>query len=353
MDDVVPSDSGRTRGDWMKALSEPFADVARRVIHRIVPPAVAPETKEEAREVVPSVGKTAEPSVESTALVPLPVEKDDPAEAAAVTSERLVADHAEDVAQAPASGSDLQAAVDDAFFAEEADPAVPNRPWFAPDPSGRVPSVEVPAVEVAPIAPSVEHPQHDQASDRVVGFASGKDRALEAEPEVDAYRFAVKDPALVEPPAVHVTPEPLLVDDEPSGPSEYGTRAEETPALDSFTVQPVEDSGVKEPVAQKSLASGDPTAPSSEPARRETDQRIPTGPPPNREALTAIPFLTPPPGFRADATEAAAANSETVDAVVRKVLEKLEPQLHELLSRGVLKPLVENLLQSELAKKEK
>jgi hypothetical protein len=42
-----------------------------------------------------------------------------------------------------------------------------------------------------------------------------------------------------------------------------------------------------------------------------------------------------------------------VNAVVQKVLEKLEPQLHDLLSQGVLKPLVENLLQNELAKKEK
>jgi len=39
--------------------------------------------------------------------------------------------------------------------------------------------------------------------------------------------------------------------------------------------------------------------------------------------------------------------------VVARVLEKLEPQLHDLLSKGLLKPLVENLLQSELAKKEK
>jgi hypothetical protein len=51
--------------------------------------------------------------------------------------------------------------------------------------------------------------------------------------------------------------------------------------------------------------------------------------------------------------ESAPANTETVDEVVRKVLERLEPQIHDLLSRGVLKPLIENILQSELSKKGK
>jgi hypothetical protein len=39
--------------------------------------------------------------------------------------------------------------------------------------------------------------------------------------------------------------------------------------------------------------------------------------------------------------------------VVQKVLERLEPQLHELLSKNLLKPLVENMLQNELTKKDR
>jgi hypothetical protein len=90
------------------------------------------------------------------------------------------------------------------------------------------------------------------------------------------------------------------------------------------------------------------------PAEDQASERIPTGPPPNMEALASIPFLTPPPEFRADKPESpAAANQASVDEVVRKVLERLEPQIHDLLSQGVLKPLVENLLQNELAKKDK
>jgi CheY-like chemotaxis protein len=78
------------------------------------------------------------------------------------------------------------------------------------------------------------------------------------------------------------------------------------------------------------------------------DQRIPTLPPPNREALSEIPFLMPQPEREPATAESGTASSSTaVDEVVRRVLEKLQPQLHELLSQGV-KPLVENMLQNEL-----
>ncbi len=44
-------------------------------------------------------------------------------------------------------------------------------------------------------------------------------------------------------------------------------------------------------------------------------------------------------------------DSATVDDVVAKVLQKLEPQIHELLSKGVLRPLVEDMLNREPEKK--
>jgi hypothetical protein len=49
---------------------------------------------------------------------------------------------------------------------------------------------------------------------------------------------------------------------------------------------------------------------------------------------------------------ARATDAEAVDDMVRKVMEKLGPHLQELLAQGV-KPLVENLLQNELHKKER
>ena len=82
--------------------------------------------------------------------------------------------------------------------------------------------------------------------------------------------------------------------------------------------------------------------------------RIPTLPPPNREALSEIPFLMPPvlPLQTSEQPAARATDAEAVDNMVRKVMEKLGPHLQELLSQGV-KPLVENLLQNELHKKER
>jgi CheY-like chemotaxis protein len=90
-------------------------------------------------------------------------------------------------------------------------------------------------------------------------------------------------------------------------------------------------------------------------ASQDSIERIPTAPPPNREALAGIPFLQPPKeitepvNVTPSASEAAPAVD--VDSVVQRVIEKLGPQLQEMLAQGLLKPLVENLLQQELAKK--
>ncbi len=84
-----------------------------------------------------------------------------------------------------------------------------------------------------------------------------------------------------------------------------------------------------------------------------SSERIPTIPPPSREALRDIPFLTPPPPSPLEVGSGRGQDAPSVDMVVAKVLEKLEPQLHDLLKQSVLKPLVENLLQNEGAKQEK
>jgi CheY-like chemotaxis protein len=91
-----------------------------------------------------------------------------------------------------------------------------------------------------------------------------------------------------------------------------------------------------------------------EPSAVHSFERIPTLPPANREALSEIPFLMPPvlPPQNSEQPAARATDAEAVDDMVRKVMEKLGPHLQELLSQGV-KPLVENLLQNELQKKER
>ncbi|MBZ5695290.1 MAG: response regulator [Acidobacteriia bacterium] len=225
--------------------------------------------------------------------------------------------------------------------ADEPAASAPDESWFAP-------------------APAVFEPVLETWHEPVAIASSSADQGLELDPADTAPPLAFKDPDLFEPPAVHVTPEPLLLEDDHAvnEPSQYNARLQEVPPLHSFFAPASGDPVVQEPVAEQPIAA-DPVAQEETPAQSlgssssDWNERIPTAPPPNREALAEIPFLSPPADFHADARDAEAVNSETVDNVVRKVLEKLEPQLHDLLSQGVLKPLVENLLQSELAKKEK
>jgi CheY-like chemotaxis protein len=169
-----------------------------------------------------------------------------------------------------------------------------------------------------------------------------------------------KDPELEAPVAAHVTPEPLLVRDDAPATSQYGASFEASAPMQSFPLP-----NFDEPVNSHAVAS---TTPAHEEVpvfvsaveQSEPDafgDRIPTAPPPNREALAGIPFLMPTPAaleaVHSTREHESDASSANIDEMVQKVLERLEPQLHELLSKNLLKPLVENILQAELAKKEK
>ncbi|HKV04551.1 MAG TPA: response regulator [Candidatus Acidoferrales bacterium] len=226
-----------------------------------------------------------------------------------------------------------RAAREDPFIADEHAKSEPNEPWFAP-------------------TPSVFEPIHDSAPVPVASATSNA--GSELEPEQDDTVPTLVDPDLERPLAVHVTPEPLLLDEEPRHEhSQYGSTPQEVPPLHSFFAPASGDPVVEAPVTDDASVRDEVSEPPLDASFDESNERIPTGPPPNREALADIPFLVPPVDFQPDAQEKAAANPETVDTVVRRVLEKLEPRLHDLLSQGVLKPLVENLLQGELSKKEK
>jgi CheY-like chemotaxis protein len=158
-----------------------------------------------------------------------------------------------------------------------------------------------------------------------------------------------KDPALVEPPAVRVTPEPMLVPEEVSESAGYPIhKHEDAESLYAFLTPGA--------LAGEAPKTAPPEMQSAEVVAAQLNERVPTMPPPTREALSQIPFLTPPAGFDPNAKDNGASEtneSEIVDAVVQKVMERLGPQIHVLLSQDVLKPLVENLLQKELTKKEK
>jgi len=309
MDAVATSESGYPHSDWMNALSEQPVEPAATATAHVE---AGPEN----------------PPTEALAFPAQPIEAFD-ARVEEIADQPVVQSVNAPAAVAP----ETHEASDEGFFADEPMASEPHDSWFAP-------------------APPVFEPIEETTSAPVAIAASHPDQQLEADAN-DKEPIGFKDPALDEPPAVHVTPEPLLVDETPSGPSLYGSHQQEVSPLHSFFAPASGDPVLDEGSEEEASANVEIPAPTFEPRSEETNERIPTGPPPSREALAEIPFLTPPADFRADVSEAAASSPETVDAVVRKVLEKLEPQLHDLLSQGLLKPLVENILQSELAKKGK
>jgi CheY-like chemotaxis protein len=93
---------------------------------------------------------------------------------------------------------------------------------------------------------------------------------------------------------------------------------------------------------------------------REAPEKIPDPPLALPEVISHVEDKEPesppaePVALEASADEASSkpqADQATVDDMVAKVLSKLEPQLHQALANGVLRPLVEELLNQERAKK--
>ncbi len=292
---------------------------------------------------------------EATPVPPAPQAPSEPGEPIAEAQPEIEAMNepvAEKSSPAPIAQSEIETS--ETAQSESAPPL--SEPWFAPPPTLReIPHQAAhnhePAPELVAAAPAESVDQH------------AVEPLDEIEREPEQFEPALRDPMLDESPAVHVEPEPLLMNEEPEARPEYGTRPEKVSPLHSFfspaSGDPVvDDQAASDPAARTEFPSFQPAP--VEAAADEFEERIPTVPPPNREALATIPFLNPPAtspqeihSEEAPAHTAPASDSGTVDAAVRRVLEKLEPQLHELLSQGILKPLVENMLQKELEKKDK
>ncbi|MGB8524505.1 MAG: response regulator [Candidatus Acidiferrales bacterium] len=146
------------------------------------------------------------------------------------------------------------------------------------------------------------------------------------------------------------TQEPLLVDESHSQNSDYSPHQEESSPTQHILPAASEEQNAQTDSNLEHLEPSVFEPAAQEPSVEEFSERIPTLPPPNREALSGIAFLMPP-QVQVDATSSEP-SAEAVDALVRKVLEKLQPQLQEMFSQGV-KPLVENLVHSELSKKDR
>jgi CheY-like chemotaxis protein len=345
MDALSPSQINATGGDWMNSLS-PQSQQAIPAPETVAEPVSEPMSQPASAEPVMQrifdrVSESVEAPREQSWSAP------EPAPSAPWTQDREESKvHA--AVEAPAS--------QDLFPVSHAvhEPEAASEPAAAPAPEYVAPvNADQAETWFAP-TPSV-FKDNDVVSETVPVAHSEPDPGLELDSQSNDSQVSMRDPGLVTSPAVHVTPEPLLVDEvsSSSGPSDYNSRPAQMQALHSYFSPASGDPVVEEPVAGESMSSAREemsVASYEPPVDEDASERIPTGPPPNREALASIPFLTPPPEFRANAP---ASNSVDTDEVVKQILERLQPQLHELLSQGVLKPMIENLLQKELEKKER
>jgi len=111
--------------------------------------------------------------------------------------------------------------------------------------------------------------------------------------------------------------------------------AHETHEEFSYVAEPLED-----------VAGSGKSAPEETPA-------TPTEVSATDSAVHSEPYEKEPPAQAADAAPAKPAEMDTaaIDSVVAKLLEKLEPQIHQALSNGILRPLVEEMLNREHDKK--
>jgi len=257
------------------------------------------------------------PADEATAATELPAPHEEYAEggwfqnasAPQVESEEAPSSNALSIVPSEENSSPAQ---ETAEAAEPAPVEADEEPFFADETEAGEPAVAASAP-----APVFEKPP--KTFSEIVAATSD---FVPESPEVQAEgeeAFAAKDPDLFESPVVNPVPEPLLVGEESDAPSNYGAPEEETAPPHAYLSS-----------APSKIAAEEPSA--------EAGANISPAP-----AADAHP---------AEAAEVPAPNGAAVDAIVQKLLEKIGPQLQEVLSEGVLKPLVEDLVQQELTKKE-
>jgi CheY-like chemotaxis protein len=342
--DMMASPSGRPSGDWFSSVFPSMESVDQHETASALP--------------VPPEMSAASPTKEES-LADDAAERE--MEAQAAPAEMMQAPSAEEppsVAIEPDAPQPSALSFADAPFSDEPETAEPlqhseNAPEDRP--------VEVTLTEESVESPgeAVLEPAREISEEETSEPAVPSARASDTEFVVDAPEpeSSFTEPDLVLPPAVKVTPEPLLVEEEAqSGHSSYDEHAEAVPPL--YSLEPPSPEAVAgQPLPEETPAQDASENRPFEFSSADFSERTPTVEPPNREALANIPFLNPPADFHSDSPQpgtvhGAELDSAALDAIVQRLFEKIEPQLHELLSQGVLKPLVQNILQNELEKKE-
>jgi CheY-like chemotaxis protein len=234
--------------------------------------------------------------------------------------------------------------------------ASPAETTSAP-PASESPAIEETAPRTAVESDVVEPATietHDETAGPQLGWADSEPRPIEASPESSEHEETEEHPQLADqsddassaPPA-EVIPFRAPLDRMPT--TEFESPSTNAPA-DGFQAP----APLMEEIAEIVQSKEGVEAAEGIPASFSTEQPT-SGIPSDRQDEVHRYVGT----FEEDSETAASpqsaakppVDSATIDDVVAKVLEKLEPQIHQMLSEGVLRPLVEDMLNRDSEKK--
>ena len=227
------------------------------------------------------------------------------------------------------------------------EPAVPEKPVHREAPFHSSGWMEM----MAPL-PTAEHPVSWSSQLEELLSDSRVDNSRREQPVVQSavpqIATPVQSPA--EPATVTAKSEPFFVDaiEDPK------IAAVEEVATSTAFLAPLEEPGepaaAEVPALHETAVTGESTVLSEATLTPHSEHNTVSEEPVESQAtaLQVAPNaeVAPPLETTANGFDAAA-----LDAVVSRVVEKLEPRLHEILSNGVLRPLVESVLKKELEKK--
>jgi CheY-like chemotaxis protein len=203
--------------------------------------------------------------------------------------------------------------------------------------------------EVAEVPPSVAEVHNATVAETPAQAAALQEFAIPEAPAAENDAAPAALPSEPVPPAANAAAEPPIEDLRQHWSEIASQLAEEAPLVEAAqTAMSAERSAspavedVEAPAASETVASDAAPAaqyPSTELAHATEEIVAPAAPAPSIETLAAA--------ISATAAQAAVpAASPNIDEVVAKILEKLGPQIQELIAKGVVKPLVEEALKN-------
>ncbi|HEV2288465.1 MAG TPA: response regulator [Candidatus Acidoferrales bacterium] len=229
----------------------------------------------------------------------------------------------------------------------------------APEWTDQTPPAAAAPVETASVPPLAKSPViEESAAAEIVEENSPEPAAVEAEAKTATHRDTWENSVSQHEETKAQSPMDAAEEEDiqemsPASPAEgIPFRAPSGPIQSSEFVppdanEPVYEREISDPIVSKEAENFAESSPAEEDSAAAKQDSAPT----EIHRYVGIIEESSELSAASDGTSKAPANPANIDDVVAKVLEKLEPQIHELLSKGVLRPLVEDVLNRESEKK--